>query len=1131
MKIWNYKQRKCLFTLSNHQDYIRTAYFHHEYPWIVTACDDQTIRIWNWQSRTSIARLSGHTHYTMCAQFHPKEDLLVSASLDGTVRVWDISGLRKRAAMPGPSSFDENKNQAAQTDLFGNSDAIVKFVLEGHDRGVNWASFHPTLPLIASASDDRQVKLWRMNETKAWEVDHCRGHFNNVCCVIFHPRQELILSNSEDRTMRVWDMSKRNCLMTVRREHDRFWMLAAHPEQNLFAAGHDTGLLVFKLERERPPFAVYQDTVYYVKDKYLRCLDLPTGRDTILATIRRQVALGVQPRAVLFNPAENALLVYWRSEGGSYELFQLPRNATPENVPESKRGVGLGAVFVARNRIAVLDKGKQLLVKNLKNELTKQFKVPNNVDGIFPAAAGSVLLRSNDSVSLFDLQRKEVVGELTTPSIKYVSWSQDGSMVALLSRHTLIIANKRLEQLCSIHETIHIKSGVWDDEGIFIFTTLNHLKYALPNGDVGIIRTIEQPLYVTRAKGVTVHCLDRDGKPRMLSILNTEYKFKQALIERKYDRVLTIIRESNLVGQSIIAYLTQKGYAEIALHFVRDEKTRFNLALECGNLQVAVEMATAIDKEEFWNVLADAALKLGNIQVVEMALRRVRNFERLAFLYLVTGNVAKLEKMLEVAMTRKDVQAVAHTSMFLGDYDTLVSLLRSVGQNTLAYVLAASHGLGEVAEAILPTLGLEEAPAVPEGTLLMPPSVILPHAELNWPQLNVSRSVFSGALSGGAAIAAAQEQAEQQQRKIAVDAGEHDVDLDDESGEPSGWGGDDDEDFDMAGTSGAKSGKAAALSDEEDLDMAGGGWEIEDADIHLDLEEAGGAVDKEVLESYYVPPSQGVSFADAWVRSSSSHIDHIAAGSFESAMQLLHNQLGIVNFAPLKGHFMESFTGSRAFLPGVAQVPALAVPLTRGNQPIAPVTLVTLNAQLAAAYRLVTAGKFAEAINAFRDILHSTLFVRRTRNDDADIDEIVSIAREYLLGLLAETVRKQLPKEDASLNVRKAELAAYFACCKMQPIHTALALSSAMTAAYKARSYSVSSTFARRLLDMNPKPEMATQAKKVQAVCDKAGADEAQLNLDLHNPFTVCGIDFVPLYRSSKSVSWYAPHTSPHIPM
>ncbi len=51
--------------------------------------------------------------------------------------------------------------------------------------------------------------------------------------------QDIIVSNSEDKSIRVWDMSKRTGTQTFRREHDRFWILAAHPEVNLLAAGHD----------------------------------------------------------------------------------------------------------------------------------------------------------------------------------------------------------------------------------------------------------------------------------------------------------------------------------------------------------------------------------------------------------------------------------------------------------------------------------------------------------------------------------------------------------------------------------------------------------------------------------------------------------------------------------------------------------------------------------------------------------------------------------------------------------------------------------------------------------------------------------------------------------------------------
>lgn len=179
----------------------------------------------------------------MSARFHPKDDLIVSASMDQTVRVWDISGLRKNtphstsslgaASGPGAGGSGAGGGAFETFDTF----STVKYVLEGHDRGTNYATFHPTLPLIISAADDRTIKIWRMSETKAWEVDSCRGHFNNVSSAVFHPKHELIVSCGEDKTVRVWDLAKRTAIQTFRREHDRFWTLVSHPNLNLFAAG------------------------------------------------------------------------------------------------------------------------------------------------------------------------------------------------------------------------------------------------------------------------------------------------------------------------------------------------------------------------------------------------------------------------------------------------------------------------------------------------------------------------------------------------------------------------------------------------------------------------------------------------------------------------------------------------------------------------------------------------------------------------------------------------------------------------------------------------------------------------------------------------------------------------------
>ena len=63
-------------------------------------------------------------------------------------------------------------------------------------------------------------------------------------------------------------------------------MLAAHPTLNLFAAGHDSGMILFKLERERPAYAVHANLLYYIKERFLRKLDLTTSVDSSIMQIK-----------------------------------------------------------------------------------------------------------------------------------------------------------------------------------------------------------------------------------------------------------------------------------------------------------------------------------------------------------------------------------------------------------------------------------------------------------------------------------------------------------------------------------------------------------------------------------------------------------------------------------------------------------------------------------------------------------------------------------------------------------------------------------------------------------------------------------------------------------------------------
>ena len=157
------------------------------------------------------------------------------------------------------------------------------------------------------------------------------------------------------------------------------------------------------------------------------------------------------------------------------------------------------------------------------------------------------------------------------------------------------------------------------------------------------MKTLESTVYLQRVRGNRVYCLDRTAKPKIITIKNTEYIFKLALNKRNYSDMLQIIKDetSGLVGQSIISYLEKRGYPEIALQFVSDQGTRFELALECGNLEEATNMARVLDSAKIWSRLGTEALAHGNHSVVELAYQKQRSFDKLSFLYLCIGDTEK----------------------------------------------------------------------------------------------------------------------------------------------------------------------------------------------------------------------------------------------------------------------------------------------------------------------------------------------------------------------------------------------------------------------------------------------------------------------------------------------------------
>jgi coatomer subunit alpha len=120
-------------------------------------------------------------------------------------------------------------------------------------------------------------------------------------------------------------------------------------------------------------------------------------------------------------------------------MYNLPRDASGNAIEaQAKRGSGSSALFVARNRFVVLDKGT-IAIKDLDDNTTKQIKPTATVTDLFYAGGKNILLATATSIILFDTDTRVNVAELGFMGVRYMAWSTDQTHVAFISKHSNIV--------------------------------------------------------------------------------------------------------------------------------------------------------------------------------------------------------------------------------------------------------------------------------------------------------------------------------------------------------------------------------------------------------------------------------------------------------------------------------------------------------------------------------------------------------------------------------------------------------------------------------------------------------------------------------------------------------------------
>jgi WD40 repeat protein len=119
-----------------------------------------------------------------------------------------------------------------------------KLTLKGHTDAVGSIAFSPDGKTLASGSQDQTIKLW--DTASGQEKATLKGHSNRVFSVAFSRDGKILASGSDDQTIRLWDLTRGKEQAAFRGNTLSVYSVAFAPDGKTLAAGsHDREVKLF----------------------------------------------------------------------------------------------------------------------------------------------------------------------------------------------------------------------------------------------------------------------------------------------------------------------------------------------------------------------------------------------------------------------------------------------------------------------------------------------------------------------------------------------------------------------------------------------------------------------------------------------------------------------------------------------------------------------------------------------------------------------------------------------------------------------------------------------------------------------------------------------------------------------
>jgi WD40 repeat protein len=209
---------------------------------------DGTIRLYAADNGRAVRTLRGHSAKVTVVTLSADGSKLASGGADGSMRIWNVASGRQIDFAGGDSpnppvaslAFSQDGNQLAAVSggtlrLWRSLDAPIPIVFTGVAGSVQGMAFSADGERIASAHDDKIVRIWNVATKVCWRL--LKGHTGQVRSVAFSPDGKRLASASWDKTVRLWDLTTGQEILSFRGLERFSRCLAFSPDGKQLAAG------------------------------------------------------------------------------------------------------------------------------------------------------------------------------------------------------------------------------------------------------------------------------------------------------------------------------------------------------------------------------------------------------------------------------------------------------------------------------------------------------------------------------------------------------------------------------------------------------------------------------------------------------------------------------------------------------------------------------------------------------------------------------------------------------------------------------------------------------------------------------------------------------------------------------